>query len=58
MGVEQIDNKRKGKDAVVKEMWLEYFNDYLYSHGAITDKERLKMKNLIYQNINVQKKVT
>jgi hypothetical protein len=35
------------KKAVASEIWLNYFNNYLYKNGIITEIERNKMKNLI-----------
>ena len=32
-----------------KEIWLTYFNNVLYEKGIITEKEKSKMTNLIYQ---------
>ena len=32
-----------------KEIWLTYFNNVLYEKGIITEKEKNKMTNLIYQ---------
>ena len=30
-----------------KEMWLTYFNNFLYEKGLISEKEKNKMSNLI-----------
>ena len=35
------------KQAVANEIWLNYFNSYLYDRGIITESERNKMKTLI-----------
>ena len=32
-----------------KEIWLTYFNDILFEKGVISEKEKNKMSNLIYQ---------
>lgn len=32
-----------------KEIWLTYFNNVLYEKGLISEKEKNKMSNLIYQ---------
>ena len=31
-----------------EEIWLQYFNNYLYDRGIITEAEKIKMQNLIY----------
>ena len=36
------------KQATANELWLNYFNSYLYERGIITETERNKMKNLIH----------
>ena len=28
---------------VAEQLWLEYFNNYLFEHGVITEKERNRM---------------
>lgn len=43
-------NQHKGKqtaDAVVRKIWLNYFNDYLYQHNLITEEERQKLRRMI-----------
>lgn len=42
------------KQAVANELWLNYFNSYLYDHGIITEAERNKMKNLITSRCHAQ----
>lgn len=41
-----MDNQQK-KDIMAEEIWLNYFNNYLYEHKVITEDERNKMKNQI-----------
>ena len=42
------------KQAVANELWLSYFNSYLYERGVITEAERNKMKNLIHSKCHAQ----
>lgn len=42
----QQSNEQK-KKAVAERIWLNYYNQYLYEHGFITELERNRMKNLI-----------
>jgi len=35
------------KQATANELWLNYFNQYLFEKNVITETERNKMKNLI-----------
>ena len=39
-----LESDRK---AMAEQLWLLYFNSYLYDHGAITEKERNLMANQI-----------
>lgn len=38
------------RQAVSTEIWLEYFNGYLYEKGVITETEKNKMAHLIHLN--------
>ena len=42
----QQSNEQK-KKAAAERIWLNYYNQYLYEHGFITELERNRMKNLI-----------
>jgi len=44
------------KKIVTKEIWLNYFNSYLYEKNIITEVKRNKMKNLIHQNCHASSK--
>ena len=37
---------------VAEQIWLEYFNSYLYEHGHITEKERNRMVSAIAADQN------
>ncbi len=36
-----------GKRAMAQYLWLSYFNEYLFTHGCITEEERNKMSSKI-----------
>lgn len=36
---------------VTRELRLEYYNNYLYKHGVITEREHRKMQIAIWQRI-------
>ena len=40
------------EEQVAREIWLQYFNDYLLQHGKITEREHSKMNSLILQERN------
>lgn len=42
----QIIN-RDPPEALVRQTWLHYYNDYLRAHGVITEEEWRKMRRLI-----------
>lgn len=42
----QIINKDP-PEALVRQTWLHYYNDYLRAHGVITEEEWRKMRRLI-----------
>ena len=44
------------KQAAANEIWLNYFNQYLFEKNIITESERNKMKNLIALKCRVQNK--
>ena len=33
-------DSESGRKAMAEQLWLMYFNTYLYEHGIITEKER------------------
>ena len=35
------------KTVIADQIWLNYYNSYLYDRGLITETQRNKMKNLI-----------
>lgn len=37
-------------ESLVRQIWLQYFNDYLREHGVITEEEWRKMRRLIERN--------
>lgn len=39
--------EKQAADAVVRKIWLNYFNDYLYQHNLITEEERQKLRRMI-----------
>lgn len=39
------------KEQIAREIWLDYFNNYLFERGVITEKERNKMTALIAQEV-------
>ena len=45
--------KRENNTSIANEIWLTYFNSYLYEKGIITETERNKMKNLITTKCHV-----
>ena len=44
------------RQSLTNEIWLNYYNSYLFERGIITETERNKMKNLIHQNCHGKKK--
>jgi len=42
----------KERERFASEFWLNYFNDYLFANGLITEDERNKMSNLISRPAN------
>lgn len=45
MGKDLTDEEREKRMA--EDIWLNYFNQYLYEHGTITDKEYNRMTEKI-----------
>lgn len=45
----QIINKSP-PEALVRQTWLHYYNDYLRAHGVISEDEWRKMRRLIEQD--------
>ena len=41
---------------MARQIWLEYFNSYLYEHGLITEKERNRMVSAIAADQNRKQK--
>lgn len=41
------EGKECYKKVICEELWLKYYNDTLRRHGIITDKEYLKMHEVI-----------
>lgn len=46
----------KSRELMSKEIWLSFFNEYLYKNGLITQEERLKMNTKIAAYISKLKK--
>jgi len=44
------------KKNIANQIWLNYYNSYLYDRGIITETERNKMKNLISTNCHAPMK--
>ena len=44
------------KKSILDQLWLSYYNNYLYDRGIITENERNKMKNMITSNYHAQPK--
>lgn len=43
------------KQHMAEQLWLLYYNQYLYDHGVITERERNRMKNKINTTRNYPK---
>jgi len=48
--------KKDLKQMVGEELWMNYFNDYLFQHQVISETERNKMRNLIGQRMHTKQK--
>jgi len=48
--------QKNPKRLVAEEIWLSYFNDYLFQKQIISETERNKMKNLIGRRMYAQRK--
>lgn len=46
-----MENNKK-ISSLSREIWLLYYNKYLFEHGAITEDERNKMINIIHEQNN------
>ena len=46
----------KEKKLIAKELWLSFFNEYLFKADAITQEERIKMNEIILRVISKQRK--
>ena len=46
--MEYISNPKR-EQAIAEEMWLLYFNKYLFEHNIITQREYGKMLSKIYE---------
>lgn len=44
MGKQSAQSNEQKKQAAAEKIWLNYFNQYLYEHGLITELERNRMK--------------
>ncbi len=44
MGKQSVRSDEQKKQAAAEKVWLNYFNQYLYEHGLITELERNRMK--------------
>lgn len=43
------EESKKAEKALAEEIWLTYFNNYLYEHGVITETERNRMFGMILE---------
>lgn len=50
-----MTDKQKQK-LLAEEIWLDYFNRYLYEHKTISYKEYLRMNEKIAEHIGVKRK--
>ena len=50
-----MDNRQK-RNIMAEEIWLNYFNTYLYEHKLITEEQRNKMRNEITFRCNRKRK--
>ncbi|MCH5353491.1 MAG: hypothetical protein J1E06_08515 [Acutalibacter sp.] len=50
-----MDNQQK-RNIMAEEIWLNYFNTYLYEHKLITEEQRNKMRNEITFRCNRKRK--
>ena len=46
----------KEKKLIAQELWLSFFNEYLFKADAITQEERIKMNEIILRVISKQRK--
>lgn len=44
MGKQSVQSNEQKKQAAAEKIWLNYFNQYLYEQGLITELERNRMK--------------
>ncbi|MDR1631249.1 MAG: hypothetical protein LBS36_13710 [Oscillospiraceae bacterium] len=44
--------KKVTEEQMARSIWLNYYNNYLFEHGAITEDERNKMAIKIYNKCN------
>lgn len=51
-----VTEKEKQRISVSKEIWLSFFNEYLFKCGLITQDERLKMNGKIATYIGYTKR--
>ncbi len=49
---EQNRSDIKREKQMAEQLWLEYFNNYLFEHGVITEKERNRMVSAILSDQN------
>jgi len=48
--------KQKHHQIVIEELWLRYYNDYLYEHGVISEQEYRQMFVAIIERTGKLKK--
>ena len=48
-----IKDAEKSRELMSKELWLSFFNEYLYKNGFISQEERLKMNTKIRKTLNI-----
>ena len=49
MKEQEQKNRKQQKQSLISQLWLHYYNSYLYEKQIITETERNKMKNMINQ---------
>jgi len=50
------DTKQKELKLVTEEFWLRYYNDYIFKHGVISEREYRKMFVMIIERTAKLKK--
>lgn len=49
-------NNQQKQNIMAEEIWLNYFNNYLFENRVISENERNKMKNQISARCNKKRK--